>query len=440
MKQPEKNKKDLDSYFDLARNEKVTYSKEDSRKLIAARVAIGSAGLFGSWGIKSLLNANSLSIIGAAAISSVLIYNAMKDDNSTHKSVNKTKISNEVVSNISADNNINSLNNLKPSTDNKADNSLEENNNISKNNEYMNAKVQSSKVINAKNSSGKNIKLAYNYKSNSDDVQDKNNDLIHENNPNVNNTNNIQTDNLSETTENERSIQATNSNGYLAINESKLPSSTNYATLVYNQVVTSPQLKDIPETDPYGELQTILDDFSHHNGFSLTCSERTTTIGGKTAILSGGRMVLTMNKETSVGLFGYGLTNASIFTFKNNDGIDVSGNMQHGYGGVYYEHTFNSENWIHWGINGAVGFGASKMSSLKKADLNFNAPWIMFYTLEPGVNVEVNVFSWMRVGFDLSYRLSGGLTTNKGYEKDSKLNDFKLSALSTGLYFKFGMF
>lgn len=434
MKQPEKNKKDLDSYFDLARNEKVTYSKEDSRKLIAARVAIGSAGLLGSWGIKSLLNASSLSVIGAAAISSVLLYNAIKDDGTKQHSGKLQNSNNVIIANQDKSETLDNSNKLNISADKS---------NIS-DNMNQTITVQSSKVIIAKTIAGGNAKIAYNYKSNSDFARDNtvnNNQSV--NNADNNNTsvnNNTQIDNLSETTENERSIQEAYSNDYIAINESKLQSDENSITLSYNSPVISPESVEIPETDPFGELQTILDDYSKHNGFSITANERASTLGGKSIVLSGGRIVLTMNKETSFGLMGYGATNASIFTFKDNDGKEATGNMQMGYGALYFEHTFDSDNWIHWGLSASLGIGANKMSSLIPGDISFNAPWSVFYTIEPGANIEFNVFSWMRVGWEVSYRLSDDLLSNQSYEKDGKLKDFKLSGLSTGLFFKFGMF
>ncbi len=434
MKQPEKNKKDLDSYFDLARNEKVTYSKEDSRKLIAARVAIGSAGLLGSWGIKSLLNASSLSVIGAAAISSVLLYNAMKDDDPKQHNDKLQKSNNEIVANQAKSATENASNKLNISAD-KSNTSEKLNQTIT---------VHSSKVINAKTIAGRSAKITYNYKSNSDIARDNtgnNNQLV--NNVDINNTsvnNNTQIDNLSETTEDERSVQATNSNDYIAINESKLQSDENSIALSYNSPVIRPEQVEIPEIDPFGELQTILDDYSQHNGFSITANERTSTLGGKSIRMSGGRIVLTMNKETSFGLMGYGVTDASIFTFKDNDGNAATGNMQMGYGALYFEHTFDSDNWIHWGISASLGIGATKMSSLIPGDVSFNAPWSVFYTLEPGANIEFNVFSWMRVGWEVSYRLSDDLLSNQSYENEGKLKDFKLSGLSTGLFFKFGMF
>ena len=431
MKQPEKNKKDLDSYFDLARNEKVTYSKEDSRKLIAARVAIGSAGLLGSWGIKSLFNASSLSVIGAAAISSVLIYNAMKEDDTKQHSGKLQNSNNEIIANQAKSATADASYKLSISAD-KSNTS---------NNLNQNITVQSSTVINAKTIPGRNTELAYNYKSNSD-IEPKNTNED-KNQSDINNTsvnNNTQIDNLSEATEDERSIQATNSNDYIAINESKLQSDENSFALSYNSPVISPEQVEIPESDPFGELQTILDDYSKHNGFSITANERASTLGGKSVVLSGGRIVLTMNKETSFGLMGYGVTNASIFTFKDNDGKDATGNMQMGYGALYFEHTFDSDNWIHWGLSASLGIGATKMSSLIPGDVTFNAPWSVFYTLEPGANIEFNVLSWMRVGGEISYRLSDDLLRNQSYINEGKLKDFKLSGLSTGLYFKFGMF
>lgn len=432
MKQLEKNKKDLDSYFDLARNEKVTYSKEDSRKLIAARVAIGSAGLLGSWGIKSLLNASSLSVIGAAAISSVLIYNAMKDDNSKQHSGKLQNSNNKIIANQDKSETLDNSNKLNISADKS---------NIS-DNMNQTITVQSSKVINTKTIAGRNTELSYNYKSNSDDAPNNtvNNNQLNDYNTSVNNKNNTHIDNLSETTENERSIQEAYSNDYIAINESKLQSDENSITLSYNSPVISPESVEISETDPFGELQTILDDYSKHNGFSITANERASTLGGKSVVLSGGRIVLTMNKETSFGLMGYGVTDASIFTFKDNDGKEATGNMQMGYGALYFEHTFDSDNWIHWGLSASLGIGANKMSSLIPGDVSFNAPWSVFYTIEPGANIEFNVFSWMRVGWEVSYRLSDDLLSNQSYANEGKLKDFKLSGLSTGLFFKFGMF
>lgn len=431
MKQPEKNKKDLDSYFDLARNEKVTYSKEDSRKLIAARVAIGSAGLLGSWGIKSLLNASSLSVIGAAAISSVLLYNAMKEDDPKQHSGKLQNSINVIIANQDKSETLDNSNKLNISAD-KSNTS---------NNMNQTITVQSSRVLNAKTIAGRNTELSYNYKSNSDVALKNTNE--YKNQSDINNTsvnNNTQIDNLSEATEDERSIQATNSNDYIAINESKLQSDENSIALSYNSPVISPEQVEIPESDPFDELQTILDDYSQYNGFSITANERASTLGGKSVVLSGGRIVLTMNKETSFGLMGYGVTDASIFTFKDNDGKDATGNMQMGYGALYFEHTFDSDNWIHWGLSASLGIGATKMSSLIPGDVSFNAPWSVFYTLEPGANIEFNVFSWMRVGGEISYRLSDDLLSNQSYVNEGKLKDFKLSGLSTGLFFKFGMF
>lgn len=156
---------------------------------------------------------------------------------------------------------------------------------------------------------------------------------------------------------------------------------------------------------------------------------------GKDALLIGGRGGWILNHGFSIGLGGYGLTTN---TFLDEVIVDKKVQLEAGYGGLYLEAIVGSKWPIHLSFPVLLGVGGAAYTS--KSD-DSNDPWDYsvvedtdgFVVVEPGVNLELNITKFFRLGLGVNYRYIYGLDLI-GTASDG------LDGLSGGLTFKFGKF
>lgn len=149
----------------------------------------------------------------------------------------------------------------------------------------------------------------------------------------------------------------------------------------------------------------------------------------------GGRMGFTFNRKFSVGLAAYGLSNNSNFMdnrFSTTDPLRIG--MV--YGGLNMEYTLFSNSVIHFTVPVVVGATGvyvyeddGDFFGNEYDEVENSAGFIV----EPGVNVELNVFKFMRLDLGVGYRYVA--ETDLMYLTDADLTDLSFNAT-----FKFGFF
>lgn len=152
------------------------------------------------------------------------------------------------------------------------------------------------------------------------------------------------------------------------------------------------------------------------------------------SLLIGGRLGMTFNDRFTLGLGGYGLSNNS--NFLTGDPVNPSARIGMGYGGLALEYTFFTNKKVHFTI--PVMFGVAGIYIYEDNDDFFNNEWDEIensaaMVIEPGVNVELNLFKFFRVDLGASYRLVS--QSDLQYLTDEDLTDFTVN-----VGFKFGFF
>jgi hypothetical protein len=153
------------------------------------------------------------------------------------------------------------------------------------------------------------------------------------------------------------------------------------------------------------------------------------------SLLVGAKMGFTFNKNFTIGLAGYGLTSNSDFM---DDRYSITDPLRigMGYGGLSLEYTLFSNKVIHFTVPVIVGAAGVYIYEDNNdffyedyQDIENSAAFV----LEPGVNIELNVFKFMRLDLGASYRYITG--TDLFYLEDKDLSDLSFNAT-----FKFGFF
>jgi hypothetical protein len=138
---------------------------------------------------------------------------------------------------------------------------------------------------------------------------------------------------------------------------------------------------------------------SGYGGIILKLSD----FNNQSAIMTGGRGALTINKRYTIGGGGYGIAN-SIYLHETNE--DTSRHFKMGYGGLESGYILLSNKKLNIGISLLIAAGAAfwqndpKSSSEKLFDDDFN----IFPVMEQSLYSEIalNRFLWLHAG--ISYR------------------------------------
>lgn len=152
------------------------------------------------------------------------------------------------------------------------------------------------------------------------------------------------------------------------------------------------------------------------------------------SLLIGGKIGMTFNHKFTLGLGGYGLVNNS--NFNTTSALYPNARIGMGYGGLAMEYTFFSNQKIHFSI--PVIVGAAGIYVYEDDGDYFNNEWNEIensaaFVVEPGVNVELNLFKFFRIDLGASYRLIS--QTDLYFLTDEDLSDFTVNVA-----FKFGFF
>ncbi len=179
------------------------------------------------------------------------------------------------------------------------------------------------------------------------------------------------------------------------------------------------------------QAQTLFDGEVSHGGFGGPVL-KIGNVAGSTGFWIGGRGGWIMNLDEhhaiSLGGGGYGLVSDHEVPVPSTEEDLYALN---GYGGFIVEYTNRSYNIVHFTATSLIGAGGLMLREKDYQDVNDDAD--TYFVFEPGVNVELNVTNFFRIGAGASYRLTSGI--NRFGFSDS---DF--SGLNGVITFKFGKF
>jgi hypothetical protein len=118
---------------------------------------------------------------------------------------------------------------------------------------------------------------------------------------------------------------------------------------------------------------------------------RFSQINGQFAVLVGGRGGWIINSTFVLGAAGYGVaTDVQVAGNPNRRGLEF------GYGGADLEVILGSDALIHATFNTLIGGGSYR--------LNYGGPYDGVFVLEPALNIDLNVTTYMRLGLGGGYR------------------------------------
>lgn len=183
------------------------------------------------------------------------------------------------------------------------------------------------------------------------------------------------------------------------------------------------------------EQETLIKPNARHS-FYVAPSLQLTRWQERSGLMLGGKVAWVINHQFGLGLAGYGLIS------NNNIGEIAQNNnamLQVGYAGLLLEYTPNPTRLLHLSFPLTIGAGGAAytnnvMGNNPSTSFSYEIyETDTFFVLEPGVQAELNLTSFMRLGLEVSYRFAYGVHLPKSTDRD-------LSAPSVALIFKFGRF
>jgi hypothetical protein len=204
---------------------------------------------------------------------------------------------------------------------------------------------------------------------------------------------------------------------------------------------TSVFAQDVETTE--NEIQTVFKGGTRSIGGYGALTNKFTTIRGRTANLVGGYGGLYFNHGLFLGVGASALTNTISVPLEFSKDPTRDMNYEYGQVGLVTEYVLGSNKAFHLAFNLFSGAGFTVQNDRydwrdhDDDDFDFDdhesrdTNW--FFVAEPGVQLEVNVFKWMRFSPGISYRASFG-------SDGLGMKDSDISNISYNATLKFGKF
>lgn len=194
------------------------------------------------------------------------------------------------------------------------------------------------------------------------------------------------------------------------------------------------------QSNTNGETETLFGGDNVHTGGYGGVEVKSGIVNGLWGLFVGGKGGAIYNKVISLGAAGYALTSNHNINGFMVDGVQTPALLRTGYGGLYVEYINSSDKLIHITLNTLVGAGwagiTKPFNKINKHNSDEDS-WVyengVYFIVEPGVNIDMNITSFMRIGIGGSYRIVQGLDM-------PIIRDADLSGLTTSITFKFGKF
>lgn len=160
-----------------------------------------------------------------------------------------------------------------------------------------------------------------------------------------------------------------------------------------------------------------------------------TTIDGKDALQTSVRGAWVIDHNIALGFAGYGFVNNLEKTTDLNDYY-----LGGGYGGFYFEPIILPNSPIHVSFPILIGGGGITTIPNNYWDNNFDPfyNYDVFFVFEPGVELELNMVKFFRIGLGASYRFTNGVLLN--YPVDNEVPKNVLDGYNFYINLKFGKF
>lgn len=191
--------------------------------------------------------------------------------------------------------------------------------------------------------------------------------------------------------------------------------------------------------EPNNEIQTLFKTTGKASGGYGALTNKFTRIGGDYANLAGVYGGWYVNHKFLLGLSAAAATNN--IPVPDRYSVDPLRNMSYEYAqfGLVTEYVLGSNKPVHLAFNLFSGAGFTvqyerhnwEHNDFDHGDNDHDENW--FFVAEPGVQVEVNLFKWMRFSPGVSYRAAFGSDA-------PGLSDSDLSNISYNATLKFGRF
>jgi len=133
-----------------------------------------------------------------------------------------------------------------------------------------------------------------------------------------------------------------------------------------------------------------------------------TQLGGKTAILDGGRGGWVINHAFVLGGGGYGTQSDVKTDLLGPEGKPLYMGMD--YSGLEIEYVHNSPRLVHWTVRSLFGGGKIRLNERDSPSRETVSDG--FGVVDADFNVELNVLRWLRVDAGAGYRLVFGIETS----------------------------
>lgn len=160
-----------------------------------------------------------------------------------------------------------------------------------------------------------------------------------------------------------------------------------------------------------GEIQTLFGNNPSHGGYGAI-SLGYTQIDGKDAIMAGGRIAWVIDHCFAIGFSGYGFAN-DVYLDDIVDGRNLS--LSGGYGGLFLEPIAFPRSPVHLAFPVTIGVGG--MSYITDYYWSHTDEWYPepedvdpFLIVEPGIELEFNVFKFLRLAVGSSVRITDNIT------------------------------
>ncbi|MCO6466000.1 MAG: hypothetical protein J5I53_05215 [Bradyrhizobiaceae bacterium] len=137
-------------------------------------------------------------------------------------------------------------------------------------------------------------------------------------------------------------------------------------------------------------------------------------MNNKVALGIGGRGGWVINRTFVLGGGGYAFTDATVFRQ-----ADVDTSLAFSYGGLEMEYLLRSNELVHFTFMSLFGAGAFNVFRMMPHDDDFRGTSLYTaacFVLEPAVNIEVNILSWLRLSAGVGYRFVTGIDATIGNE------------------------
>jgi len=151
-------------------------------------------------------------------------------------------------------------------------------------------------------------------------------------------------------------------------------------------------------------------------------------VNGNPVLLTGGRGAWIINHKLALGGGSYSMvTDLKTSEISNNE-KNLFMNLN--YGGIEMEYIFNYDKLVHLTVQSMFGGGTLNLLE-HNPTVTTNSDKI--FMVEPSLNVEVNINSWLHIGVGASYRYSVGLDI-------AEISPSDINGFSGLIILKFGSF